>query len=431
MASKQNEVLLDLDDEHEDSFFSGFSSDEIKEKDVSKGKSKSKTKLKSTVTKATPKEKVLNKKGTKSQKKCSEKSNNPVAGSSKECSSKIDLSSMTRDDIDNLKELLGLSGQLASQNMQNTEHRSRRGVFSSDTEEDDFALGHDIRRYPNMRVNFNPRDLSDDEIDENLNPHDLNMNEAMFDVLHDKEWDLPISKTPAKGKPISSSLAKMLNVACTSQCETDSLVNKYSLPENCSKAGAPLVNAEIWQAMTKQAQVQDRSLVRIQNLVAGTMVPIIKLSELLKSQLSSNSEAKILFSDALTLMGQTQFALSIRRRYCIRPVLKKKYAPLCKISQPITDKLFGDEVSKEIKACDSMTALGKYDGFYNKFRGAAKFGRRGAYRDYNRSGSYHDDNRYQPYPQRGGYRERGRQFRRKFGTTNSTSTFTPAPNDKQ
>jgi hypothetical protein len=68
-------------------------------------------------------------------------------------------------------------------------------------------------------------------------------------------------------------------------------------------------------------------------------------------------------------------------------VLKKKHSPLCKISQQITDKLFVDE----IKACDYMTALGKY---HNKFEGDVKFGRRDSYRDFSCNGNFHGNAGY-------------------------------------
>lgn len=56
-----------------------------------------------------------------------------------------------------------------------------------------------------------------------------------------------------------------------------------------------------------------------------------------------------MIADALTLFGQAQYNLSLRRRYMIRPQLKKKYSNLCNINTPITTSLFGDDVQKEIK----------------------------------------------------------------------------------
>ena len=75
--------------------------------------------------------------------------------------------------------------------------------------------------------------------------------------------------------------------------------------------------------MDKRAQSQDRGLVDIQNLVATGMISIIKLVEVLRPQLQGNAEVRTLIADALTLMGQIQFNMSVKRRYLIRPNLKK------------------------------------------------------------------------------------------------------------
>ena len=163
-------------------------------------------------------------------------------------------------------------------------------------------------------------------------------------------------RVPEKGKAVSDSLAKLINVACSSQCDTDSLVNKYKIPMNCELASPPLVNSKIWKVLDKRAQSQDRGLVDIQNLVATGMIPIIKA---LRPQLQGNADARTLIADALTLKGQIQFNTSVKRRYLIRPNLKKKYFGLCNISTPVTIKLYGDDVSKDIKNCDSVSYLGK------------------------------------------------------------------------
>lgn len=65
-------------------------------------------------------------------------------------------------------------------------------------------------------------------------------------------------------------------------------------------------------------------------------------------------EVKGMVSDLLTVLSQVQYNLSLRRRYLIRPYLKKKYSSICSISMPITIKLFGDDISKEVKTCDVL-----------------------------------------------------------------------------
>ena len=87
----------------------------------------------------------------------------------------------------------------------------------------------------------------------------------------------------------------------------------------------PSVNLEIWSEIARKAQSYDKAFQDIQTLIATGMVPMIKLVSLLKSNLSE--EAKSNISDAITLLGHAQFNISIRRRYMIRPYLKKKYPP--------------------------------------------------------------------------------------------------------
>lgn len=171
------------------------------------------------------------------------------------------------------------------------------------------------------------------------------------------------------------------------------------------------------------------------------MIPIIQLAEKLKPHIVANSDAKALVSDSLTILGQVQYQLSVRRRYMIRPNLKKKYQSLCNISTPISTKLFGDDIAKDIKNCDSMAFLGRDQAFQSSrmhsFRGRAggRVSRRpyygNSYGGYSQTGyGMHGGGRYQPYPQpyqqQRGFRPaaRGRVTRR-----SATATAT-GPNDQ-
>jgi hypothetical protein len=62
-------------------------------------------------------------------------------------------------------------------------------------------------------------------------------------------------------------------------------------------------------------------LVDIQNLVATGVTSIIQLVGFLKEVMSNNDNAKRTVSDALTLFGQVQYHLSLRRRYLLKPNL--------------------------------------------------------------------------------------------------------------
>ena len=81
-------------------------------------------------------------------------------------------------------------------------------------------------------------------------------------------------------------------MSCTSQCDTETLLSKYEISQNCNQACPPSVNSEIWKVLDRRAQSQDRGIVDIQNLVATGITPIIKLAEILTPQISSNKQAK-------------------------------------------------------------------------------------------------------------------------------------------
>ena len=226
--------------------------------------------------------------------------------------SSFDLNSLSTADIVKLRTLLGINPQ------------SNTVIDQSEEQSDIQALfGAPLENLPNMRVEFNPSDLSGGESPIWSKYISNDMTHASFedDTAESDDWDLPKLKVPEKGEAVAKSLANMINTACTTQCETESLVSKYKIPINCDMATPPLVNSEIWKIMDRRVQSQDRGIVETQNLIAASMIPIIKLAENLKSHITSNSTAKTLLSDALTLIGQVQFNLSVCRRYMIRPVI--------------------------------------------------------------------------------------------------------------
>ena len=156
-------------------------------------------------------------------------------------------------------------------------------------------------------------------------------------------------KAPEEGDPVSENLAEKIYVACISAFKIDKITSEHKVPQNCDKACSPPVNHEIWRVLDSRAQTQDKTIQGTQHLVATGMTPIIKLAEVIKPQIRNSPQAKTLLSDALTLLGQVHFNLPIMRRYYIGPNLRRKYHSLYNISTKITDKLFGDDISKESK----------------------------------------------------------------------------------
>ena len=348
----------------------------------------------------------------------------PATPSCSKQNSDFNLSNLSQDDIKNLRCWLGI------------DNSDKENLDSVD------LSGKGIKNLPRMTVEIDSADISDGEsplheVDRNqISQHD--MTNALFEegeILEDAEWDLPCLKAPLKGKAVPQSLANMINLSCTSLCDTDAMFSQYKVPENCDRMCGPLVNNEIWKVMDKRPLTQDRAMADIQNLVATGMTPLVQLADVFKTQFSSNPEAKSLLGDALTIMGQVQYHLSVRRRYMIRPVLKRKYHSLCNISMPISSMLFGNDIGKDIKTCDSLVAIGKepfYRGASGRGRGNGRFQKRGNYgynaNSYNSgyNSNYNSGNqRYQPYSKRGQQRGyRGNRYAKK-----STSATVTSPNE--
>ena len=82
------------------------------------------------------------------------------------------------------------------------------------------------------------------------------------------------------------------------------------------------------------------------------MLPLLELAKVVRPFIANVPEIKTYISEILTLMGQVQFNLSLRRRYLMKPDLKGQFQALCNMKTPISTMLYGDDIQKEIKLED-------------------------------------------------------------------------------
>lgn len=345
----------------------------------------------------------------------------------------FDFSKMGKDDIESLRTALGI-----------TTPQTQQYEYDNQYEYDDLEYHsplESLENLPNVTVEIDRQDISDSEVYEETTPQissralSKNISSAFCVEERDNSpsdgfWQLPKLRAPLKGEAIPESLAKLINTSCTVSCDVEQF-KKYKTPENCDKMAAPLVNQEVWKIMDRRGHATDKSMVEIQNLLASGMVPLIKLASELKDQMKENENIKTLLSDAMTVFGQVQYNLSLRRRFTIRPYLNRKYSGLCNSSFPITSMLFGDQIDKEIKAADASKYLGvkNAQGYQSGYQNSQpRFNNRGR-----GTGKYYFDRqqgRYAPYPcdQRG----RGGHFNlRGRGRARPSATATMAnPNGR-
>ena len=147
-------------------------------------------------------------------------------------------------------------------------------------------------------------------------------------------------------------------------------VEKYHRPENCEKLAVPKVNPEIWGKLTHYGKKQDLRLSAVQNLLVKVGTITAQSTQKLMDSRSRGAHDKQLDTgelltaqtDAIALLGHTNYELSPRRREAIKPNLNKEYGALCSSQTAVTTSLFGDELQSQLNAirasnCISHTAV--------------------------------------------------------------------------
>lgn len=368
MATPNKEDHFSLDCSSPDSSFEGFSDSNIDLESDTKNKGDNPNIVKDPLNTTEQENKdISHSKGHKKKEKKEKKSKKKSKKSKK---SMIDLNNLSLQDIINLKSIFGTPEAVPSGQVHPNEQ--------TETPVTGLNLHVPLNNLQYDEENLNKSGYDDIDSQDNTNPVFFakklgsDMQKCLFDdensssghnLMEDEDeiWDLPKLKAPDRGAPVGESLAKMISMACTNPCQTNELVSKYHVPSNCEAMCAPQVNEEIWGELVKYRKVQstDRSLRDIQNLVTSSMLPILELCNILKSHSVKIPEAKTCLTDTLNLLGQVQYNLSIKRRYLMRPFLKPKYFGICSLSTPITTYLFGDDLNKEIKKCETIVKVGK------------------------------------------------------------------------
>ena len=71
-------------------------------------------------------------------------------------------------------------------------------------------------------------------------------------------------------------------------------------------------------------------------------------------------------TDALALLGHSQYELSMKRREAIRPSLKRECAALCSPNVPVTSLLFGDDLQQQLNNIKASHKISQVSANVNK-----------------------------------------------------------------
>lgn len=243
----------------------------------------------------------------------------------------------------------------------------------------------------------NPERMEDFFPESDIDQNELNNESDLFSVDNDPEvvFDgenceifMPkIFEDDTKfSEPISENMAKFIKMGCTQKADLSKFLENVIIPENCKNLVPPLINSEIWNNLYSNVQQRDRTLQDAQRILGLSIVPMINLAEMFKTNKLEMKKAKKCVSDAITFACNAMYELNVRRRFISRPFVQKKFQQLCAATTPIEEKtLYPSDITKRMKEITDASKINRqltgyprnisknYRGRMNNFRGRNQF----------------------------------------------------------
>ena len=165
-------------------------------------------------------------------------------------------------------------------------------------------------------------------------------------------------------------LATIANNLAREKLPDDTLASKYKLydrPENCTALLTVKVNPPIWDKLKSETRSNDLKFQKVQTALNKSLIAMVQVTDALTKSLAA-SEKKDLpstedmirkLTDAVAFVSQANHDIYAKRRESIKPELHQDYRPLCSPSNPVTEWLFGDDLSKKVKDMTEVNKVGQ------------------------------------------------------------------------
>ena len=154
------------------------------------------------------------------------------------------------------------------------------------------------------------------------------------------------------GPAIDHDLATIVNELLTEKLTKEKLKpvqQKYLRPENCKNLVTPKINKLIWQQLKQETKNTDSAFQKIQQLLLSSLYAILQVCNSLSSSQNTEDHNNIMMlTRSIVLSLAANRELNLKRRDLLRADLNKQYAALCNPSIPVSQYLFGDDLSKEM-----------------------------------------------------------------------------------
>ena len=163
---------------------------------------------------------------------------------------------------------------------------------------------------------------------------------------------------------IDEELAKFIKSAFIDGITEDDqtlLTKDVNRPGNCPALVKTRVNQSIWRLLKSHTQTDDSKMQSIQNNIIKAAINFAKILDQCGDEIDGNLVE--MGTNALALLGQSSKLINNKRKEFHRSDLDVRYHYLTSSSLPYTaDKLYGDEVNKNIKEIQDINRVGKNIG---------------------------------------------------------------------
>ena len=159
--------------------------------------------------------------------------------------------------------------------------------------------------------------------------------------------------------PVNSCLATLVNKIFRKGISFEKflkLLKASPRPDNCDSLVKASVNNLVWNLFSPHLHTIESNMQKIQEVVIKSAILI---TNLLSNNASQLDEPQIESGmDALRLLGQTNKLINVRRKDLHKRILNPEYHYLCSASQKYTDRLYGDDISKNVKEIQYVNKIG-------------------------------------------------------------------------
>ena len=173
-------------------------------------------------------------------------------------------------------------------------------------------------------------------------------------------------KSEEKGPPIHEELAKIVTRLVRDGVLEEKLqekLNKYPQPENCKGLTKVRVNQLIWDNLSPGIRSKDLKFQKVQTSLVKGMTALAHVADAILKDVNAINGGKALAQleaiDSLSLLAHANTELNTRRKELIKPDLHSDYKHLCSASTTVTDELFGEDLSKQVKDISEVNRVGR------------------------------------------------------------------------